>query len=129
MQDNASLPQLPREVVVRVFERLPILAFLRGAVATCRQFSLKWYLGRSFQNVVVVPDEEQSINAAMNRLAREGYAGQGLVLVRPGLYSETVRVTQNCDLVDLASPVVHFCPLFLELQTGYPYCNMVTPEP
>lgn len=96
MQDGSSLPHLPREVVVRIFERLPILSFLRGAIATCRKFSLKWYLERSFQKVVVVPDEEKSINAAMNRLAREGDVGQGLVLVRPGLYSETVRVTQNC---------------------------------
>ena len=100
-ENDGSLPHVPREVVVRVFERLPILTFLGGAVATCRQFSLKWYLGRSFQKVVVVPDEEQSINAAMNRLAREGYIahGHGLVLVRPGLYQETVRVTQNCHVL------------------------------
>ena len=57
MQDGISLPHLPREVVVRIFERLPILSFLGGAVATCRKFSLKWYLERSFQKVVVVPDE------------------------------------------------------------------------
>ena len=128
MQDGISLPHLPREVVVRIFERLPILSFLGGAVATCRKFSLKWYLERSFQKVVVVPDEEKSINAAMNRLAKEGDVGQGLVLVRPGLYSETVRVTQNCYVLGFGPSHVARSPRSTRLAflfLGSPHHNRI----
>jgi len=89
---------------------MPPLVFIQAAVACCRQFSRSWYFGL-FPRSVVVPDDAPSINAAINRLglarappklhagARGQGHGRGLVLIRPGTYAESVRVTQNCCLL------------------------------
>ncbi|CAK0887475.1 unnamed protein product [Prorocentrum cordatum] len=73
----------------------------------CLRFSLKWYFSL-FSHIVTVPDDVPTINQAINRLARreEGShprceASRGIVLVRPGVYAESVRVTQNCYVLGL----------------------------
>jgi len=82
----------------------PPLQFAQVLSACCRQFSLSWYLTLHEQRPVVVPDDAPSINAAINRLGQPGASatnGHGLVLVRPGTYAESVRVTRNCYLLGL----------------------------
>lgn len=69
---------------------------------------MSWYAAQ-FPRCVLVPDEVPSINAAINRLGRRAVAvghgdaehPRGLVLIRPGTYSESVRVTRNCYLLGL----------------------------
>ena len=59
-----------------------------------------WMLERA----VLVPDGAPTINAAINAAGHDG-----VVLVRPGLYSESVRVTRDltlCGLGPLGSVVV-----------------------
>jgi len=84
------------------------LEFLRAVVPTARCWSLAWYAGAL--RAVTVPDDAPTINAAINcsRSASPasdgpGAAGHvgGLVLVRPGVYSEAVRVTRSCTLLGL----------------------------
>lgn len=96
---------LPPELVERVLERVPPLEFLRALCASCRKYSFDWYTGRLFSHVLVVPDEANSLNVAINRLATLGACGAtpGLVLLRPGTYSESVRVTQNCHILGLGA--------------------------
>ena len=56
------------------------------------------------ERAVLVPDGAPTINAAINAAAHDG-----VVLVRPGLYSESVRVTRDltlCGLGPLGSVVV-----------------------
>eukprot|EP00930_Biecheleria_cincta_P087508 TRINITY_DN76732_c0_g1_i1.p1 TRINITY_DN76732_c0_g1~~TRINITY_DN76732_c0_g1_i1.p1 ORF type:complete len:350 (-),score=48.17 TRINITY_DN76732_c0_g1_i1:34-1062(-) len=94
---------LPCEIASHVFELCPPLCFLKAAAATCRQFSFQWYVSRVFSGVVIVPDDVASLNEAMNKLAAGSCFGQekGLLLVRPGIYQESVRVTQNCHILGL----------------------------
>jgi len=76
--------------------------FLHTWAATCTQFSLQWYTDQNYDRVVVVPDDTGSLNSAINMLSRGVHAmGRGLVLIRPGVYSESVRITQNCHLLGL----------------------------
>merc|ERR1712232_743677 len=51
----------------------------------------------------VVPDDVPRVNMAINRLrlGRMIDGRRGLVLVRPGRYLESVRVTQNCHILGL----------------------------
>ena len=51
-----------------------------------------WLLERA----VFVPDDAPTINAALNAAAHDG-----VVLVRPGLYGESVRVTRDLTLCGL----------------------------
>jgi len=100
-----------QDLLPRIFGLVPPLEFIQSIAASCRQFSPSWYFAL-FPRCVVVPDEVQSINAAINRLgalAEEGTSleetrqgpSRGLVLIRPGTYSESVRVTQNCYILGL----------------------------
>eukprot|EP00931_Biecheleriopsis_adriatica_P033525 TRINITY_DN19456_c0_g1_i2.p1 TRINITY_DN19456_c0_g1~~TRINITY_DN19456_c0_g1_i2.p1 ORF type:complete len:332 (+),score=37.24 TRINITY_DN19456_c0_g1_i2:54-998(+) len=94
---------LPPELAAHVFGLLPPLHFLSAAVATCRQFSFRWYITSVFPCSITVPDEEASLNQAINKLGKFGcHAGaKGLVLIRPGTYRESVRITQNCHLLGM----------------------------
>lgn len=58
-------------------------------------------MGTVFSRIVVVPDDVASLNSAINKLAAgDGCAlGKGLVLVRPGVYAESLRITQNCHIL------------------------------
>jgi len=51
------------------------------------------------ERAVLVPDGAPTINAAINAAGHDG-----VVLVRPGLYSESVRVTRDLTLCGLARP-------------------------
>lgn len=102
METSPNMPrsQLPRELVAKLAEWVPPIQFLRAWSATCPQFSFRWYIGVNFNPVVRVPDDVATLNAAINMLASAGHAGgKGLVLVRPGRYAESVRVTQNCHIL------------------------------
>lgn len=94
-------PEFPRELFERVCEFIAPAEFLRAWVATCSHFSFAWYTGAVFTRTIVVPDDAGRINAAINKLADTGLPGRGLVLVRPGTYAESVRVTQNCHILGL----------------------------
>ena len=50
---------------------------------------------------MLVPDGAPTINAAINAAAHDG-----VVLVRPGLYSESVRVTRDLTLCSTTYPLV-----------------------
>mmetsp|Transcript_52386 Transcript_52386/g.113511 ORF Transcript_52386/g.113511 Transcript_52386/m.113511 type:complete len:324 (-) Transcript_52386:2-973(-) len=95
-----SSPSIPYELAAPIFRRVPPVDFLRSVAATCKSFSFAWYCS-SFPSVVTVPDDVPSLNEGINRLANEGCGGQGLLLVRPGIYSESLRVTQNCWVLGL----------------------------
>lgn len=104
---RASAPWELDELLPRVFALIPPLEFGRAVAASCRRFSLKWYFSL-FSHIVTVPDDVPTINQAINRLARREEdphgrfeASRGLVLVRPGIYAESVRVTQNCYVLGL----------------------------
>eukprot|EP00927_Polykrikos_kofoidii_P067643 TRINITY_DN63088_c0_g1_i1.p1 TRINITY_DN63088_c0_g1~~TRINITY_DN63088_c0_g1_i1.p1 ORF type:complete len:386 (-),score=47.56 TRINITY_DN63088_c0_g1_i1:109-1191(-) len=100
------------ELLPSIFGLLPPLVFLQAVPATCRRFDLSWYLG-NFRRVIVVPDDTPSVNKAINRLANcqrntgggDGSSRLGIVLIRPGIYQESVRVTHNCFVLGLASGV------------------------
>jgi len=97
-------PELPPELVPRVLGLVPVVEFFHAVAPASRQFSVAWYTGL-FPRKVVVPDDVPSINAAINQLAEgAGGTGRGLVLVRPGRYLESVRVTQNCHLLGFGPP-------------------------
>eukprot|EP00929_Paragymnodinium_shiwhaense_P063356 TRINITY_DN31656_c0_g1_i1.p1 TRINITY_DN31656_c0_g1~~TRINITY_DN31656_c0_g1_i1.p1 ORF type:complete len:364 (-),score=58.03 TRINITY_DN31656_c0_g1_i1:12-1103(-) len=95
----------------KIFSYVPPSYFADKVSSTCSRFSLQWYL-TMFPRVVIVPDEVQSINSAINRLQSLDISAQppevreadrrgkilGIVLVRPGRYMESVRVTHNCHL-------------------------------
>lgn len=96
------------DLLPRIFRWVPPLDFVGAVAACCRQFTFRWYVGL-FPCVVVVPDDVPSINAAINRLARHreknsANDGRGLVILRPGTYAESVRVTQNCHVLGLGRP-------------------------
>jgi len=56
----------------------------------------------NYDKIVRVPDDTPSLNSAVNMLAGAiGETYRGLVLVRPGVYSESVRVTQQCHMLGL----------------------------
>ncbi|CAE8593408.1 unnamed protein product [Polarella glacialis] len=98
----SSSSSMPRELVARVFQHLPPIQFLQASAVTCRQFSFRWYVNAVFPASVTVPDDVSSLNEAINRLARSAESGaRGLLIVRPGTYQESVRVTQNCHILGL----------------------------
>jgi len=111
-------PPGPSELAARpnLSEVLPmVLPWVHPAVYVYRiipaatRWTLQWYT--SAVGAVIVPDNEAKINAAINRSG--GADGEdaatgpgpgspgGLVLVRPGLYQETVRITRSCFLFGL----------------------------
>lgn len=98
----ASTMELPRELAIFVFKWVAPLDFLRTVASVCREFSFEWYLEALFPCKVVVPDEVPSLNMAINRLSK-AYS-QGIVLVRPGTYAESVRVTRSCYILRLGKP-------------------------
>lgn len=100
---------LMQDLLPRIFGYVPPLDFFRAAASSSKTLGLQWYLGQ-FPSVIVVPDDVASINEAINRLASRGgghasprssASSKGLVLVRPGTYMESVRVTQNCCILGL----------------------------
>jgi len=98
------------DLLPRIFCVVPPYEFVRSVAACCRRFSLTWYLSL-FPCVVTVPDDVPSVNAAINRLAQDGSVytqsihdfgpSCGLVVIRPGRYLESVRVTRNCYILGL----------------------------
>nr|ABV22243.1 serine/threonine kinase-like protein [Karlodinium veneficum] len=100
--DNVGSLQLPTEIAPLVFRFVSPLIFIHRVASTCRQFSFEWYLRSLFRAAYCVPDDVSTINAAINRLGMAGASSrQGIVLVRPGKYSESVRVTQNCYILGM----------------------------
>lgn len=65
---------------------------------TCKRFDLDWLLQdpRVRHRVTLVPDEAATINAGIA-------ANTDLVLVRPGVYVESVRVTTNVAILGLGA--------------------------
>jgi len=94
-------PHLPHDIVKKVFEYAPPLDFLLVCAPSCKALSFEWYTSRAYTGVVIVPDAGLSINAAINTLGKLNKAAtrKGLVLVRPGRYAESVRITQNCHVL------------------------------
>lgn len=93
---------LPHDLCGRVFLFAPASVFLSSVAPTCKKFSFDWYRDTLFTHVVIVPDDSPSINAAVNMLAqRQSHSRRGLVAVRPGVYAESVRVTQSCYILGL----------------------------
>eukprot|EP00928_Gymnodinium_smaydae_P070832 TRINITY_DN54589_c0_g1_i1.p1 TRINITY_DN54589_c0_g1~~TRINITY_DN54589_c0_g1_i1.p1 ORF type:complete len:354 (+),score=39.22 TRINITY_DN54589_c0_g1_i1:52-1062(+) len=101
---------LPSEMLHLIAPWLPPAIFQRGLGFSCKEFSFAWYL-RLFDSVVIVPDVAPTINEGINALTHKaqdtsqtgGRRAGGLVLVRPGIYPESVRVTRNCYLVGLGA--------------------------
>lgn len=97
-------PEQLHEALPRIFALVPPVEFAAAAAVSCRRFSLAWYFSL-FSRVVTVPDDAPTVNKAINRLA-DGSSDpmasrRGLVVVRPGVYPESVRVTQNCCVLGL----------------------------
>jgi len=96
------MPELLSELVAHALSFVRLID-VAPVFATARRFSFTWY-SQVFTRVVVVPNDLPTINGAINLLADDGLGGnggRGLVIVRPGTYTETVRVTQNCHLLGL----------------------------
>jgi len=94
------MPELLSELVAHVFRFVRLIDFA-PVTATARRFSFSWY-AQVFTRVVVVPDDAPTINGAINQLGDNSIGcdvGRGLVIVRAGMYKETVRVTHNCHLL------------------------------
>lgn len=97
-----SRANFPYDLLVKVFEYVPVGVFVTHVQGVCKEFSLEWCLSNAkFDNFVLVPDQIPTLNAAINSLAHRNGGGQGLVLVRPGVYQESVRITQNCHILGL----------------------------
>lgn len=94
---------MPPELLERLCSWVRPLDFLRAWRMTSSRFPYQWYMEQNFDRIVVVPDETGSINAAINMSSRT-FGGRHLVLIRPGTYSQVVRVTQNCHLLGLGRP-------------------------
>jgi len=95
-------PEQLHVVLPRIFEYVQPAVFARVVAAVSRQLTAGYF--GLFQRIVLVPDDVPSINAAINSLARRDGDGRGLVLIRPGVYSESVRVTQNCWILGIGAP-------------------------
>ena len=75
----------------------------------CRRYAAGHFLDELARTqlgprLVVVPDDTPSINAAIALSAQHGQGGRhrtGVVLVRPGIYRESVRVTADVALLAL----------------------------
>jgi len=100
---ETSQTVLPSELLEMIVPWIPPCIFLATFGLAARGYSLSWYTS-FFPHVVTVPDDAPTINAGINALTRgmaasaagSGFRGGGLVLVRPKVYKETVRVTRNC---------------------------------
>lgn len=108
-KERTSKVELPRELLEMIVPWIPPCIFLATFGRAAHGYSLSWY-SSFFPHVVIVPDDAPTINAGINALTRggnkdpgmaasavgSGFRGGGLVLVRPRIYKETVRVTRNC---------------------------------
>jgi len=109
-QPSGSLEQSPRHagfdsgpplasLVPRILSWLPPMVFLQATVAAAKSWSLSWYAEAT--GAVIVPDGRKTINEAINAAA-DGPAvsvcnsRSAVVFVRPGVYSEAVRVARTC---------------------------------
>lgn len=92
----------------RILSWVQPVDFLRAIVPSSRSWSLSWYAHAV--RAVIVPDDAPTINAAINAsgdtscmtsaASRTG-CGDGLVLVRPGVYPEAVRIARSCTVLGL----------------------------
>jgi len=97
------MDSLDAALVPAILTLVPPLEFIRAVVATCKKFSLDWYIESAFGRAVTVPNDSKTINGAINKLASHEFGSlrQGIVLVKPGVYAESVRVTHNCYIFGL----------------------------
>lgn len=97
-----------RTVLTNVVPWLSPVDFMRSVARTSSGLSLKWYL--SHFSAAIVPDHASTINGAINVATGEAVqdavtaetnlgSRSALVLVRPGHYSEAVRIAQTCTIV------------------------------
>lgn len=103
--DGGVDSQLPPDLLPYIFQWLQPLVFFEVVAPSCNQFSQQWYISSFFPRRITVPDDAPTLNSAINRLAaaEEGDERPGLVLVRPGIYAESLRVTQNCHVLGLGA--------------------------
>lgn len=104
--------ELPSELLESIVPWMPPRAFLSVVCPAARCFSFEWYLSLC-PNVVIVPDDAPTINRGINALTQgaksaarkpriDGHMVKGgIVLIRPGIYPESVRVTRNCYIFGL----------------------------
>jgi hypothetical protein len=96
-------PVLPDELIVRIARLSGVCMWLSGwSKVSSKYRALKW-LGAlpaeremGAPDVTMVPDDAPTINGAIS-------AGHGLVLVRPGVYMESVRITADLQLIGLGT--------------------------
>jgi hypothetical protein len=96
-------PVLPDELIVRIARLSGVCMWLSGwSKVSSKYRALKW-LGAlpaeremGAPDVTMVPDDAPTINSAIS-------AGHGLVLVRPGVYMESVRITADLQLIGLGT--------------------------
>lgn len=94
---TASLDPL---LLSRVASFVPPLEFLRVVSAASSRWSLAWYAKEL--RAVIVPNDQPSITAGVNACTGAlGNGGEGLVLVRPGVYQEAVRLVRSCRILGL----------------------------
>lgn len=101
----ATESRLPPDLLPDIFQWLPPLVFFEVVAPACHQFSQHWYISTFYPRRVIVPDDVPTLNSAINRLvaSKDGDERPGLVLVRPGTYAESLRVTQNCHVLGLGA--------------------------
>ena len=96
-------PVLPDELILRIARLSGVRMWLSGwSKVSSKYRALKW-LGAlpgeremGAPDVTLVPDDAPTINCAIS-------AGHGLVLVRPGVYTESVRITADLQLIGLGT--------------------------
>lgn len=93
---EAAERELPLELLDDIARRGGWREWARVWHKVCKRFSLRW-LRDGMPDAVLVPDEAPTINAAIS-------IGRGIVIVRPGLYRESVRVTNDVVLLGLGVP-------------------------
>mmetsp|Transcript_22518 Transcript_22518/g.49171 ORF Transcript_22518/g.49171 Transcript_22518/m.49171 type:complete len:310 (-) Transcript_22518:152-1081(-) len=92
--------ELPEDILDAIVLRTGWREYFRLWRLVCRRYEkIDWFLRRRF--VTVVPDTHSSLNSAISNAST--IDGEKLVLVRPGVYLESVRMTREVTLVGLGS--------------------------
>ena len=96
----AQLPlELPLELLDDIARRGGWRGWARTWSKVAKHFSLAWLLSdpRERAGVALVPEDAATINAAIS-------LGRDVVMVRPGIYRESVRMTHDVKLLGLGEP-------------------------
>ena len=95
------LPCLPDEIIERIARLSGVDAWLFTWSKVSSHYTVEWL--RAATPLTLVPDDAQTINAGISSAHNSPNGEMNLVLVRPGTYTESVRVTGDVILIGLGA--------------------------